>query len=458
MKDIKKIQDLIDREQYQEAIQDINKALDINPNDHTALFQFGEVLLKTNRIGLATNIYRYLKTLAPNRSEIWNNLGRCLQRKESRDEARACFRKSLELDPKSSSAMINLAVMDVNEGQPSLAVRGAKKALSISPESRQARDVLAMAKFHLHDWSGWDDWLQSEGPPFRPLRQYCIPPESEWMGERDKTVVIYREQGLGDEIIWASCLHEVIDRSRKVVIDCDKRLVGLFKRSFNADVYGTGYSKEIEWAGQYTIDASAPIGRIPMFFRRDDKDFPGSPYLKACPLRKRAYRGMLDSLGDGLKIGLAWTGGKQSDIVTREDAKNRSFRLSEWSSLLSPDHHYISLEYREPDLEGLPVHHWPWIVQSQDYDDTAALVDELDFIISVPTTVVHLAGALGKKVYCITPQYPNWRFGLTGDMLWHKSLELVRDKGNRDSTISTLRTILETRHYYSGRARARQAG
>ena len=91
-----------------------------------------------------------------------------------------------------------------------------------------------------------------------------------------------------------------------------------------------------------------------------------------------------------------------------------------------PGHHYISLEYKphEP-IEG--VHSWPWITQSQDYDDTAALVAELDYIIAVPTTVVHLAGALGKDCYCLTPEFSNWRFGGEGnEMIWHKSVRLFR--------------------------------
>ena len=452
---LNKAQSLIDAEQYQEALALLNDTLDDNPDDLTALFQIGEVLLKTDRIGLAANIYRYLTTKTQ-RSEVWNNLGRCYQRRESSDEARRCFNMALKLDPESPHARINLGVLDVNEGQPESAKRHALEALERMPESRQAVDVLAMAKFHLRDWSGWDDYLYSEGPPFRILRQYCVPQEQEWMGEPDKTVVIYREQGLGDEILYASCLDEVISRSKKVILDVDKRLVGLFKRSFNADVYGTGYSTDLEWVKRYNIDASAPIGRIPTFFRRQDSDFPGDPYLKPCPHRKRAYRAMLDGLGPGLKVGLAWTGGKKTDSVTRSDSQYRSLSLRLLEPLLRPENHYISLEYRDDnksvhDMNTLGIHHWPWITQSQDYDDTAALVNELDYIIAIPTTVVHLAGALGTPCYCLTPEFPNWRFGLKGDMLWHKSVKLVRDQGNWRKTIKRLRHYLETRYHYPRR-------
>lgn len=445
------MQNLIDSGDYAEATKRVDELLYQNPNNATALFQFGEILLKNDRLGLAYNIYRQLSVLAPNRSEVWNNLGRCLQTRDRSEEARNCFRRALSIDPQSAAALINSAVLDVNEGRPIEAIESASKALLIDPQSAQARDVLAMSKFHIRDWSGWDDWLSSEGAS-RTLKQYRIPAEYEWMGEEGKTVVLYREQGLGDEIFFAACFQEAIDVSKKVIIDCDKRLVNLFQRSFpKASVYGTGYGKELDWPHQYDIDCSAPMGRVPMFFRRKDEDFPGTAYLKADPVKKLQMRKRLEALGPGLKIGLAWTGGKRSDSVTKADSDYRSFEFKDWESLLNPNHHYVSLEYRDTDA---PIHVWPEITQSKDYDDTAALVDELDFIISVPTTVVHMAGALGKTCYCLTPEFPNWRFGLTGnEMLWHQSVKIFR--GNE--RVNQLRNYLETRHYHSSRSGTRAA-
>lgn len=429
--EINKVQALIDDERYPEALALLNQKLDDDPNDLSSLFQFGEVLLKMDRIGLATNIYKHLSTQT-NRSEVWNNLGRCYQKRETSKEARQCFKKALELDINSAAALVNLAVLDVNEGKPERAVILAEKALAIEPNSRQALDVISMGKLCMNQWEGWDAYLHAEGPPFRPLRQYTVPAEPEWMGEKGKTVVIYREQGLGDEIMFASCLQEVINDSKKVIVDCDKRLVGLFQRSFpEVDVYGTGHSREIDWPSQYQIDASAPFGRVPMFYRRSDESFSGKPYLKACQFRKKAYRSLLDSLGKGPKVGIAWTGGKRSDSVTRSDSDYRSLKLHDLEPLFREGHHYISLEYRPSDEikeSGLPIHDWSWITQSQDYDDTAALVDELDYIIAVPTTVVHLAGALGKPCYTLTPEYSNWRFGMGENMIWHASVKQFRGK------------------------------
>lgn len=445
------IQRLIEEENYQEALIQANDLLDQNPNDLTVLFQIGEILLLLGKLGLAFNLYRYMSLKAPDRTEIWNNLGRCLQTRSNSPEARQCFEKALTIDPDNASALINLAILDVNEGNAKRAVEMSTKALQSLPSSRQARDVLSMAKLAVHDWSGWVDYRHSEGPPFRRLQQYRIPPEEEWNGEPDKVLVIYREQGLGDEILFGSCIQEAIDISRKVIIDCDPRLVGLFKRTFpKADVYGTGYDKEVLWDKQYYIDASCPMGRLPLFFRKRDESFikTQGKYLNPCPLRKKAYRAILEDL-PGLKIGLAWNGGKRADVLTKDDSEYRSLQLSQLAPLIQEGNTYISLEYQsaseEIERSGLSVLDWPWITQSKDYDDTGALVSELDYIIAVPTTVVHLAGALNIPVYCLTPQYSNWRFGHK-QMIWHKSVKLFRNENDWTQTINRLREYLETRY------------
>jgi len=433
-------QRLISEGNYQEALVLVNKTLDRNPDDLGSLFQFGEIMLHTDRIGIAANIFRYLANKT-NKSQAWNNLGRCFQNRRYADRAITYFKKALRLDPKSYAAMTNLAIMYVNNGNPELAKEYAEKALEIGKETGMmgaAHDALAMAKLHLHDFTGWDDFLHAEGPPFRKLRQYCVPGEEEWMGEPGKTVVIYREQGLGDGIFFAECLQDAINVSKQVILDVDERLVGLFARSFpDAVVFGTGNSSDISWPRNFPITHSAPIGRLPMFFRRSLSDFSGKPYMKADPVRKAAYRAALDSLGPGPKVGIAWTGGKEGTSDQNAERENRCLSLKEIEPLFLDGHHYISLQYNGNESHPRIIE-WPWITRTQDYDDTAALVDELDYIIAVPTTVVHLAGALGKTCYCLTPEFHNWRFA--GDMIYHESVKLFKGKDR----VSQLRSYLET--------------
>jgi len=319
--------------------------------------------------------------------------------------------------------MINLAVLDVNEGKPERAVFLAQKALYIQPESRQARDVVAMGKLQTRDWSGWDDYIYSEGPPFRVLRQYKSPQEDEWMGEPDKTVVIYREQGLGDEIMFASMLPDVL-KTNKVILESHPRLETLFKKAFpDIKVYGTRDQREVKWADDFDYQIS--IGSLGRLYRRKKEDFPGTPYLVADPLPK----------GQKFRVGISWTGGLKAGRI-----RTREIPLAWWKSILDNDCEFVSLQYTDcsdaiaaVNRLGYDIREMDEYVKAHDYYDTARLVQSCDLVISCCTSVIHLAGALGVPCWVMTPNKPAWRYGIKGPMPWYRSVRLYRQPaGNSD--------------------------
>jgi hypothetical protein len=147
---------------------------------------------------------------------------------------------------------------------------------------------------------------------------------------------------------------------------------------------------------------------------------------------------LLDTL-PGLKIGLAWSGG-----LKNTGKKERCVDLETFAPLFDLPHTFVSLEYNEPDLKGYPVKHWSRAVdKSADYDETLALINELDLVISVTTTAVHAAGALGKECWCLVPKNPSFRFHLSGEMPWHKSVKLIRQIGPWDNTVREIKRKLE---------------
>ena len=229
----------------------------------------------------------------------------------------------------------------------------------------------------------------------------------------------------------------------KVVLECDRRLEGLFKRSFpQCTVHGTRFDKSIYWDDAF--DAWCLIGTLGKHYRTKDADFNGNPYLVADPLRKTQWRALLDSLGDKPKIGIAWTGG-----LPDTNGERRSIKLLDMLPILKQDATFISLQYKNPQAEidaleqqhGIKVHHFPWATQTPDYDDTAALVDELDLVISVQTAVVHLAGALGKKTYVLVPNKPHWRYA-SKRFMWANSVELFRQGKTWQEPIQKIARLL----------------
>ena len=256
--------------------------------------------------------------------------------------------------------------------------------------------------------------------------------EPEWDGTPGKNVVIYAEQGIGDEISFASVIPDAAKVCKKLIFDCDGRLEGLFRRSFpNVTVYGTRV-KDTKWAKEdRDIEASLPVGQLGEFFRTSNGSFPGNAYLKACPIRMRQWGSILRRP----TIGIAWTGG-----VSRTNARNRRVSLEDLLPVLSLDADFVSLQYKDAseDIAAFHVKHptvllkqYPWATLTHDYDDTAALVASCDYVVCIQTAVAHLAGGLGVPATVLVPKATTWRYGHVGNTIpWYKSLRVIRQSND----------------------------
>ena len=254
-----------------------------------------------------------------------------------------------------------------------------------------------------------------------------------------RTILVYSEQGLGDEIMFASILPQLIGLAGHCIIECDRRLLGLFSRSFPAaTVYAATPDRSVppEIASR-KIDFEIGAGSLPRFFRRSLGEFPRhAGYLSADPRRVAAWRDRLAQLGPGPKVGISWTGG-----VRKTRRPLRSIPLEGLLPVLTtPGARFISLQYI-PEAAAeiaeaqnkLPVRIEHWADAIEDYDETAALVLALDVVISVCTSVVHLSGALGQRVWVMAPYSPEWRYGFSGEsMPWYPSVRIFRQPAFRE--------------------------
>jgi len=265
-----------------------------------------------------------------------------------------------------------------------------------------------------------------------PLRKDL--PFPVWGGEdlSRKTILVSAEQGIGDEIMFASCLPEMLRRTKHCVIECASKLEPIYRRSFPAaTVVNTCQSRLSGWLDHLPeIDCRAPMGSLPFHLRLFEEAFPFTPpYLRADPDRVLYWKSRLDALGPGLKIGVSWRGGAEK---WRRGVKTCPPPL--WKPLSGiPGTHFFCLQYDatlgEADDTGrlwnTPVHFWEEALEN--YDETAALVCALDLIVSVCTSLIHLAGALGAPVMVMAPLSPDWRYGLHGEqMIWYPSVRIFR--------------------------------
>lgn len=410
-----------------EAAKKAAKVLDEDPENPLALFVIATVYSRAERFGVAANIFTRITQIKPERAEPWNNLGMCYSGIGMNVKARQCFHEAWKRDKQGIFAA-NIAMSHFADRDMKKAEEWCNKALSFG-ESKSAETTLGMVCLSNGDWDrGWKYNNASIGGKFRKDIQYQDEPR--WTGEKGQGVVFYGEQGLGDEIMYASCIPDAAKDCRETILECDKRLQGLFSRSFpGVSVYGTRTQDGVSWPANHKIDARCPVGQLPQFYRPSPKSCPGTPYLVADPERRIQWRALMDSWGPRPKIGICWSGGSKYN-----KPKERNIGLEALRPLIEGlDADFVSLQYKDPTEEiarsGLPVHHYKRACETDDYDDTAALVAELDLVIGVHTSAHHLAGALGVPGIVLVPHKTIWVYCLPDDsMPWYSSARLFKQR------------------------------
>lgn len=410
--------ELLDKGKIEEAVEIAKRELAEDFDNADAIAVIGDAAMATDNLGLAFMCFEKWAKLRPQSEKPINNMGNCLSAKQRFEDAEPLYRKAIELNPKSAPAMNNMAYMHLLKREPEKCIEWANKALAVDPGQRYAKWNRSLAYLQLGRWKeGWEHYDTSLGTQYRNEINYTGEPR--WDGRHGKNIVVCPEQGLGDELSFASCIPDLVRVSRKVVIECDHRLERLFTRSFpECDVFGTRFKKDSDWPDKYRFDARVNIGSLPRFFRNAQDAFPGTPYLTPDPELVRGWKAILEPL-KGKKIGIAWNGGVRST-----NSVNRSLPV-DLLKPLSEVAHLVSLEYKAGESRPW-IKEFPWI-RGDDYDHVAALVASLDCVVSVTTAVVHLAGALGTKCYVMAPKNPRWLYGLDGDSIpWYRSLTICR--------------------------------
>ena len=401
-----------------------------HPADWRALMVAGHAALKQDQHGIALILLREANRIHPGGTEVLNNIGLCCLGCNDHAGAKDALREALAINPRNWQAMSNLALAYVQTAEPGMAIHWAAKALEIEQDSA-AQEMKGYAHLMLRQWKeGWQGYEGALHGKIRIPRPFADEPY--WNGSPVETLLVCGEQGIGDEVSFASMING-IKGVKNLILECDHRLEGLFARSFpHAQVVGTRWKPEERVRFERKPDAHCLIGSLGQYCRASESDFEGHPYLVADPERRLQWRALLDTL-PGKKVGIAWRGGKHHTM-----AAARSLDLEQMLPILKTSGiTFVSLEYRDPGDElaafhgkhGIEVRHWPRAAQSPDYDDTAALVAELDLVISVQTSAVHLAGGLGVPCWALIPAKPLWRYGMTGETFpWANSVRLFRQK------------------------------
>lgn len=278
---------------------------------------------------------------------------------------------------------------------------------------------------------GWDDYALRTLSSVKHLRMLPFPM---WGGEplEGKTILLLAEQGLGDQVMFASCLPDLLALGpARTIVEVVDRVAPTIARAFpQCQIVPTRQDNAFDWVRSLgAIDYFAPIGDLPRVFRRSHADFPAHRgYLRADPARVQHWRDQLERAGEGPYIGLSWRGGIES---TRRGLRTLDVeRLAPLTERCTAT--WVCLQYGEVGADlvkakdaGLAMQYWPESIK--DLDDFAALITALDLVITVCNTTVHYAGALDRPVWIMAPKVPEWRYGLHSKVLpWYPSSRIFR--------------------------------
>jgi tetratricopeptide (TPR) repeat protein len=425
------------RGRMEPAMRAFRRALELDPGATQAMQQLALALREEDRLEEAEAQLRAAVRLRPDSAALLTDHGMVLADLMRYDEALACLDRALERAPQWVMAINRKALIVDHLGERVQGLALLREAARLAPNDDHAKYNIGLHHLKYGAYAeGWDGYERRRS--FESFvgkhRRFPLP---EWDGGslEGRTLLVQPEQGLGDEIMFGSCIPEVAARAKHVIVECDAKLEAIFRRSFpECTVVSRQRTLANDWVQRLEPRPELQIaaGSLACRFRRAEAEFPQQAgFLKADPASVAAWRTRLAALGPGRKIGLSWQGG-----VGFTGRKRRSLTLEQLLPILRrPGIQFVNLQYTDVGEEmralesrhGVKVHHWQEAID--DYDQTAALVAALDSVLTVCTAIVHLTGALGRPALVMVPFGPDWRYGAAGErMIWYPSVRLLRQR------------------------------
>lgn len=421
--------------QPKKAIEQFNLALAIDPNSPEALHNKGMTLEK---IGLLEEAFKCYKDALDRNEKLaptHNNLGNVLRELGSLNDAVNHFKRALLIDPHYAEAYSNLGWTLQGMHQFERAIICYEKALDLNPKLVAARFNLSLCQLTLGDLkNGWINYeSRTEQPSYTKIRNLLAP---QWIGKeslKNKTIYVYAEQGLGDTIQFCRYLELLANQGAEVLFQPQADLLRLLK-----DV--KGISKLIT-PGQAVpaYDFHTPLMSLPLAFDTSIRTIPNHiPYIQVDPTKQKWWQEKLKEIQKP-KVGLVWSGGFRPDQPELWGVnRRRNILFEEISKIQSDDFHFVSLQKGVKAEEEMQLNkNKLWINNNfssfsddlKDFTDTAALIGELDLVISVDTSTAHLVGALGKPIWILNRYDSCWRWLDSGNTSnWYPSAKLYRQE------------------------------
>ena len=423
--------------------------LDSNAHDAEALHLLAVVTEKQGQATKAIKLVERAIKLNGAAAHFHHSLGIMLTRTDDLSSALAPFNRAAALDPNNAAYQESLGATLLNLGRVVESLDPLAAAQRLSPEGRISKWNLAKAQLALTKFSkGWKTYDEA-----RNTNRLPDPPPDSDPPFKGKKLIVYAEQGVGEEIMFASCYPDAMAAADSCVLRCTDRLAPLFARSFPAaKIELVGDDPRRAW--QEVIhpgEVHLLVGSLPRFLRRNMNQFPDQThYLVPDSTQVAMWRHRFAALGRQPNIGISWRGG-----ASVADKKKRLIKLNTWSPIFNVrEANFVNLQYgdcadeiaRLKKTQRTIIHDWDDADPLVNLDGQAAQIAALDLVITTSNTTAHLAGALGIPAWVMAPTVPNWNWFLEGDTVpWYRSVKMFRQEiaGDWDVVIQMVATELK---------------
>jgi tetratricopeptide (TPR) repeat protein len=443
---------LREQKRPEEALAAAKLGVELDPRSGPGLSNLGNVYMDLQRYQEALGCFRRAMEFQPSFSTSYFNYGNALRLLHVLDRAHESYVKAIELDPERGEYYHNQGLVFQEQGQHVSALEKFRLANKLTPTHLGLQFSLGRSLwqngFFEDSWDYFDAGL--EGALRLPNRKFRVP---RWRGEdiSDKRILVWREQGIGDEIGFCRRFQHIIDSSAETTIEADKRLLTLFERSFpKARFLPERINRKIDWERQ-DCDLHLPAGNLLQYFPFTQEELDMAKYPEddieaafACRDRTKEAEGYLipdpervaemaervAALPEGVRIGICWR-----SQYSHRDRDIHYTKLEMWEPLLKiPGITFVNIQYDEREEElaaveqavGIKIHRWADLDLKNDLEGVFALTSQLDMVLSTSTSPSRFANALGKEVWILVaggrqPQQPLLgEYGTKSRLIWQR--------------------------------------
>ena len=424
---------------FTSALELIDRVISLAPDNGVAHSNRGNILKELHRYEEALESFDNAIALLPNYAEAYSNKGNALQELQHYEEALHWYDRAIALQPDYAEAYSNKGNALEWLRRHEQAMENFDRSISINPQYIDAYWHKALSQLASGNYQfGWQNY-EARWSKLHPIKfQHSGIPRLQGLDNvADKNILIWAEQGLGDTLQFCRYIQPLADLGANITFVVPKALLNILS---SLKSYCKIITQEDGKLGNF--DFQSPLLSLPLLFGTSVDTIPGTPSYLRVDLEKKNIFAPHVVKGKNLKVGLVWNGGFRVDHPELwEINKRRNIELELIAELRDiPEIDFYSLQKGEPaesELKSKKDHLWPNLKNCtgllDDFSDTAALIENLDLVISVDTSTAHLAGALGKPVWILNRYDSCWRW-LRGrsDTPWYPSARIYQQTSPGD--------------------------